>query len=88
MLSVEHATLIGGDHILDVNERILTSVLLERFESLLNQLSKVERFSLAVVDLVSEVGVLCLHEVKNWKDLAIVGNHSFSDGIRAGNERL
>jgi hypothetical protein len=32
MLSVEHATLIGGDHILDVDESIFSTVELKALE--------------------------------------------------------
>ena len=61
MFSVEHATLIGGNHVLDVNESVFSTVNLKAFKSALNKIAKVLAFSLTVVDSVTEVNVLCLH---------------------------
>ena len=61
--SVEHAALIGGDHILNIYERILTAIDLKHFKCRLDQVSQVLALSLAVVDLVAKVDVLCLHQV-------------------------
>ena len=61
--SVEHAALVGGDHILNIYERILTAIDLKHFKCRLDQVSQVLALSLAVVDLVSKVDVLCLHQV-------------------------
>ena len=61
--SVEHAALVGGDHILNIYERILTAIDLKHFKCRLDQVSQVLALSLAVVDLVAKVDVLCLHQV-------------------------
>ena len=53
LCSVQHAALITRDHILDIDECILTSVLLEHFEGCLDQVTKVATLSLTVVNLVS-----------------------------------
>jgi hypothetical protein len=38
-VSVEYAGLVGGDHVLDVDEGVLSSVGLEHFQGLLDQIS-------------------------------------------------
>ena len=53
LCSVQHAALISRDHILDIDECILSTVLLEHFEGLLDQVTKVATFSLTVINLVS-----------------------------------
>ena len=55
MCSVEDTTLIGWDHILDVNESVLSSVLLEELEGSLDEVSQVLALPLCVVNLVSKV---------------------------------
>ena len=86
--SVEHAALIGGDHILNIYECILTAVDFKHFKGRLDQVSQVLALSLAVVDLVSKVDVLDLHQVKNGKDLAVVGDQGLADSIGASDESL
>lgn len=54
-LLVEHARLVGGDHVLDVDEGVLPAVALERFQRLLDQVADVLPLLLAVVDAVSGV---------------------------------
>ena len=88
MFSVEHATLVGGNHILDVDECVFTTVNLKAFESALNKVAKVLAFSLTVVDLVTEVDVLCLHKVEHWEDLPVVWNQSLANSVRALNKAL
>ena len=58
--SVKDATLIGGNHVFDIDECILSSVLLKYFKSCLDQITKVAALSLTVVNFVSQVVVLCL----------------------------
>ena len=86
--SVEHTALIGGDHILNIYECILTAVDFKHFKGRLDQVSQVLALSLAVVDLVSKVDVLDLHQVKNGKDLAVVGDQGLADSIGASDESL
>jgi len=54
----------------------------------LDQITQVESFSLAVVDIVTDVSVALLEEVHNWQDLSLVGHKSFTNSVRAGHERL
>ena len=88
MLSVEHATLISGDHILDVDESIFSTVELKALECWLNKIAKVLAFSLAVIDLVSKINVLCFHKVEYWEDLSVVWNESLTDSVRALHQAL
>lgn len=51
--SVEDTALVSGNHILDIDEGILTSMDFKKFKCLLNQISKVVALSLAVINLVT-----------------------------------
>ena len=86
--SVEDAALICGDHVLNVNESIFTAVYFEHLECLLDQVTEVSCFALAVIYLVTEVLVLDLEKVKNWENLTIVGYEGFTDSVGAGYECL
>ena len=61
---------------------------LEEFESLLDKVAEVESLALAVVDLVTEVGVVLLEEVHHGEDLTVVGDEGLTDGVGAGHEGL
>ena len=84
--SVEHAALVGGDHVLNVNECIISAVRLEKLERLNDQVAKVAGLALAVVDRVALVQVLGLEEVHDGQDLAVVGHQGFTDGVAALDE--
>lgn len=53
--SVEQAGLVGGHHVFDIYEGILSSVALEHLQSLLDQIADVLPLVLAVVDAVPGV---------------------------------
>lgn len=86
--SVENAGLISGNHVLDVDEGILTAVHLEELESILDEITKVGTLALAVVNLVAEVLVAGLEQVHDGQDLSVVGHKSLTNGIGAGDESL
>ena len=86
--SVEHAALVGGDHVLNVNECIISAVCLEHLECLHDEVTKVATLALTVVDLVTLVQVLRLEQVHDGEDLAVVGHQGFSDGVAARDELL
>ncbi len=86
--SVKDAALISRNHILDVDESVLTSVNLKHLKSLLNKISQVGCFSLRIVNLVTEVSVTDLEQVENGEDLTIVGYKSLTNGVRARNQSL
>ena len=52
-------------------------------KGLLDKISQVEAFSLAVVDLVTNVCVLGLEQVHDWEDLSVIWHKSLTDSIRA-----
>ena len=86
--SVEHTALIGGDHILNIYECILTAIDLEHFKCRLDQVSQVLALSLTIVNLVTKIDVLGLHQVKNGEDLAVVWDQGLADSVRASDEGL
>ena len=72
--SVKHAALVGGDHVLNVNECIISAVCLEKLESLDDQVAKVLTLALAVVHRITLVQVLGLEKVHDGEDLTVVGH--------------
>ena len=86
--SVEDAALVGGDHVLNVNECIITAVLLEKLERLNDEVAQVGALALGVVDFVALVPVLGLEEVEHGENLAVVGHEGLADRVGASHERL
>ena len=86
--SIKHTALIGGDHVLNVNECIISAVLLKQLKSLHNQIAQVLAFALAVVDCIALVQVLRLEEVHDRQDLTVVGHQGLADRIARLHERL
>lgn len=52
---IQHARLVGGNHVLDVYECVVAAVSLERLQCFLNQVADILASLLAVVDLVAHV---------------------------------
>ena len=88
MGSVEHAALVGGDHVLDVDKSVVATVHLELFECLLDEVTEVLQLALRVVDVVAHVQVVGLEEVHDGQDLAVVGHEGLADGVAAIDESL
>ena len=86
--SVKHAALVGGDHVLNVNECIISAVCLEELESLDNQVAKVLSLALTVVDSITLVQVLGLEEVHDGENLTVVWHEGLADGVAARDESL
>ena len=86
--SVKHAALVGGDHVLNVNECIISAVRLEEFESLDNQVTEVLTLALTVVDSITLVQVLGLEEVHDGENLTVVGHEGLADGVAAEDKLL
>jgi len=86
--SVQHTAFIGRDHILDVDKSIFSTVNLEHFEGLLDEISEVGGLALAVVDLVSKVLVADLEQVEHGEDLTVIRDESLADRVTARYERL
>ena len=51
----EHAALVSGNHIFDVDVGIFSSVLLQNLEGFLNQISQIFVFSLRIINFISDV---------------------------------
>jgi len=79
--SVKNTALISRNHILDVNESVLTAVNFEHLESLLNQITKVLSLALRVIDLVAKIVIFNLEQIQNRQDLSVVGDQSLSNGV-------
>ena len=88
MRSVEHAALVRGDHVLNVNECIISAVRLEKLKRLRDQITKVASLALAVVDGVALIQVLGLEEVHDGQDLAVVWHQSLANGVAADHKLL
>ena len=86
--SVKYAALVGWDHILNVDKGILPTVGLEHLEGLLDQVAQVQTLPLAVVDLVTDVGVALLEKVHHGQNLSVIGDQGLSDGVGASYECL
>ena len=86
--SVEHAALVGGDHVLNVNECIISAMRLEEFESLDNQVAKVLTLALAVVYRITLVQVLGLEKVHDGENLTVVGHEGLADSVAAEDKVL
>ena len=86
--SVKHAALVGGDHVLNVNECIISAVCLEELESLDNQVAKVLSLALTVVDSITLVQVLGLEKVHDGENLTVVWHEGLADGVAARDESL
>lgn len=86
--SVEHAALVGGDHVLNVNECIVSAVHLEQLERLHDEVTEVLAFALTVVDCVTLVQVLGFEQVHDGQNLAVVWHQGFSNGVTARDECL
>ena len=86
--SVKHAALVGGDHVLNVNECIISAVHLEQFERRNDLVTQALTLALAVVDTVSLVQVLGLEEVHDGENLTVVGHEGLTDSVAAEDKLL
>ena len=51
----KHAAFVGGDHVLDVDVGVLSPVLLQNLQGLLNQVGQVLALLLSVVDFIPDI---------------------------------
>lgn len=72
--SIKYTALIGRDHILYVDECILTTMHLERFQGLLDQVAEHEALALRVLDFIAKVSVRVLEQVHHGENLTVVGH--------------
>ena len=81
LISCENTALISRNHILNVNERIFSSMYLKQFKRLLNQISQISRLSLTIINFIAHILVLHTEKVKDRKDLPVIGHKSLTDRI-------
>lgn len=79
--SVEGAALVRGNHVLDVDECVLPSRLLEKFQSFSDEVAQVESLSLAVLDMVSDIHIAVSEQVKDREDLSVVRDKGLADHL-------
>ena len=60
----QHTAFVGGDHVLDIDERILATMDLEELKALLDQIANILSLSLAVVNAIVQVHVHALEQVE------------------------
>jgi hypothetical protein len=72
--SCDDAALVCRDHVLDVDEGIISSVLFKNFESLLDKITQVSLLTLGIINVISYIRVPSLEKVHNWQNLSVVGD--------------
>ena len=77
----QHATLVGGDHVLDVDEGVLAAVNLEHLQHRVNQIPQAVVLALAVVHGVTQVVVLRFEDVEDGQDLSVVRHQRFANHV-------
>ena len=63
-------------------------MLFEYLEGCLDEVAKIVALPLIVFNLVSQINILCLHQVQNGQDLTVVRHQGFSNGVRASDKSL
>merc|ERR1719364_346744 len=86
--SGEDATLVRGNHVLDVDEGIFATMDFEDFQSFIDQVTKIQTLPLRVVNVVATVEAFVFEDVEDRKDLAIVRNKGFADHFACKDKRL
>ena len=81
LISCENTALISRNHILNVNERIFSSMYLKQFKRLLNQISQIGRLPLTIINFIAHILVLHTEKVKDRNDLPVIGHKSLTDRI-------
>ena len=77
----EHARLVSGNHVLNVDVRVFAPMLLKLLQSLLNQVANVVVLFLVVVYFVSNIQVSVPEKIKDWENLSVVRHQTFCDCI-------
>jgi len=63
-------------------------MLLEKFESLLDQISQDKGFTLSILDFVAEVDVAVLEQVEDRENLSVVRHKSLTNSVGAKDQLL
>mmetsp|Transcript_35192 Transcript_35192/g.113355 ORF Transcript_35192/g.113355 Transcript_35192/m.113355 type:complete len:224 (+) Transcript_35192:85-756(+) len=84
---VQHARLVGGNHVFDVDEGVLAAVQLKQLQRLRDQVAQGLALDLAVVNTVAKVLVGILEDVEDRQDLPVVWHQRLADHF-ARNDHL
>jgi len=60
----------------------------KKFKGLLDQISQVSSFPLTVINLITNVGILSLEKIHDWKNLSVIWDKSLANSIRACDQGL
>lgn len=82
-VELQHAALVGGDEVLDVDKGILAAALLKELQGVLDEVAQVLLLLLPVVNVVANVLVLRLEDVEDGQQLAVVGHQGLSNQASA-----
>jgi hypothetical protein len=66
-ISIKNTTLICRNHIFDIDESILSPRLFEQLQCLLNQIAYILSFSLFVVNIIPNIGIIIFIEIHDGK---------------------
>ena len=65
----EHARLVRGNHVFDINKGVFPTMSFEALQSFMNKLAQIVILLLRVVDLVADVLVAILEDVEDGQQL-------------------
>mmetsp|Transcript_54004 Transcript_54004/g.96718 ORF Transcript_54004/g.96718 Transcript_54004/m.96718 type:complete len:232 (+) Transcript_54004:213-908(+) len=85
---VHQAALVSWNHVLNVDERILSSMQFKDLQSFVDELPLIQALALGVVYLVPQVEMLLLEDVEDRKDLPIVWHQGLSNHVGTENQSL
>lgn len=74
--SIHHRTLVGGHHVLDVDERVRSAAALHQLQRLLNVIAHT---AVGIRDLVANVLVDRAKHVEHGQNLAVIGDERAAD---------
>lgn len=86
--SVEDTALISGDHVLDIDEGVFSTCLLEELQSFADQIAEVQSLALTVLHFVATVDVTISEDVEDGQYLSIVGHQCLANHLSAQDEFL
>mmetsp|Transcript_30680 Transcript_30680/g.102074 ORF Transcript_30680/g.102074 Transcript_30680/m.102074 type:complete len:300 (-) Transcript_30680:191-1090(-) len=86
--SPDNRALVCGDHVLDVDERIFTTMNLQHLKGLCDNAAKIHVLALVVIDLVTNVEIVVNEDVEHRQELPEVGHQSFADHVTGHHQGL
>ena len=78
---VKQARLVCWDHVLDVDERVLPTVLLKGFQGFIDEIADVLPLLLTVVNAIPAVEVLLFENVEDREDLTVIRHQRLSNEV-------